>query len=219
MATTAKAAGKSTSKPSGTRDPERTRARILAAARKAFARHGLAGARVDAIAEASRANKRMLYYYFGDKEGLFLATLEEIYAELCAASDALDLDAAPDTALSRYIDFMWSYYLDNPEAIAILNSENLHGGRHLRRSKAVRNLERPFVDKLSRLLVQGADGKLFKPGLDAVTIHVTVVALAYFYLGNNTTLSIFFDRDLSSQTAQRAWRRHMQATLKAIVAV
>ena len=209
---------KSTSSAATSRDPERTRGRILEAARKAFARHGLAGARVDAIAVASGLNKRMIYYYFTDKEGLFLATLEQIYAELCAASDALDLDIPPQTAFSRYVDFMWAYYLDHPEAISILNSENLHSGRHLRRSAQLRGLERPFVDKLAGLLERGAEAGVFRPGLDAVTIHISVVALAYFFLGNNTTLSLFFDRDLSSPAAQRAWRRHMQNTLKAVVA-
>ncbi len=200
------------------RDPERTRGHILAAARKAFARYGLAGARVDAIAEAARANKRMIYYYFTDKEGLFLATLEQIYAELGAASEALDLEADPETALARYVDFIWTYYLDHPDAIAILNSENLHGGRHLRHSSRVRQIEVPFVDKLSGMLERGVEAGVFRPGLDAVALHITVVALAYFFLGNNITLSIFFDRDLSSPAARRAWRRHMQSTLKAMLA-
>ena len=199
------------------RDPERTRAKVLAAARKAFARNGLAGARVDAIAEASGANKRMIYYYFTDKEGLFLAVLEEIYAELSAASDALDLIAPPETALTRYIDFIWTYYLNNPETVTILNSENLHGGRHLRRSGKMRQLERPFIDKLTGLIERGVAAGVFRPGLDAVTLHITVVALAYFFLGNNTTLSIFFDQDLSSPAAQRAWRKHMHATVKAVL--
>ncbi len=209
---------KAARKSGATRDPERTRAKVLAAARKAFARNGLAGARVDAIAEASGANKRMIYYYFTDKEGLFLAVLEEIYAELCAASDALDLIAPPDIALTRYIDFVWTYYLNNPETVTILNSENLHGGRHLRRSGKVRQFERPFVDKLTGLIERGQAIGAFRPGLDAVTVHITVVALAYFFLANNTTLSIFFDQDLSSPAAQRAWRRHMQSAVKSILA-
>lgn len=200
-----------------TRNPERTRARVLEAARNAFANHGLAGARVDAIAEASGANKRMIYYYFTDKEGLFLATLEQIYAELCAASGALDLEAPPEKALARYIDFVWTYYLEHPEAVTILNSENLHGGRHLKRSAKVRDLERPFVDKLALLLQRGAEAGVFRAGLDPVTIHITITAMTYFFLGNNTTLSIFFARNLASAKARRDWRRHMQASLKAIV--
>ncbi len=210
-------ATKAPARSGATRDPERTRARVLAAARKAFARNGLAGARVDAIAEASGANKRMIYYYFTDKEGLFLAVLEEIYAELCAASDALDLIAPPEKALTRYIDFIWTYYLNNPETVTILNSENLHGGRHLRRSGKMRQLEKPFVDKLTGLIERGVAAGVFRPGLDAVTVHITVVALAYFFLANNTTLSIFFDQDLSSPSAQRAWRRHIHESVRAIL--
>ena len=214
MPVTAKAPAKKVQ----TRDAERTRGQILAAARAAFARHGLAGARVDAIAEAARANKRMIYYYFADKEDLFLATLEQIYAELSAASEALDLDASPETALSRYVDFMWTYYLENPEAIAILNSENLHGGRHLKLSTRIREFEAPFVKKLSQMLRRGVEAGVFRGNVDAVSVHITVVALAYFFLGNNTTLSIFFGRDLSSPAARRAWRRHMQTTVKAMLA-
>lgn len=201
-----------------TRNPERTRARVLAAARNAFARHGLAGARVDAIAEASGANKRMIYYYFTDKEGLFLATLEQIYAELSAASGTLDLDAPPEQALARYIDFVWTYYLEHPDTVTILNSENLHGGCHLKRSDKVADLGRPFVDKLGLLLRRGAEAGVFRPDLDPVTIHITVTAMTYFFLGNNTTLSVFFGRNLASAKSRRDWRRHIQASVRAIVA-
>ncbi|MBJ3775791.1 TetR/AcrR family transcriptional regulator [Acuticoccus mangrovi] len=204
---------------STTRDPERTRRHILDAARAAFAHQGLDGARVDAIAEASGVNKRMIYYYFDDKEGLFLAVLEEIYAELSAAGEAMDLAAPPLDALTRYVDFVWTYYHGHPEVIAILNNENLHGGAHLARSLHIRELERPFIDKLARLLQQGEEKGAFRPGLDPVTIHITVIALVYLFLGNNRTLSIFFDRDLSTAVAKKSWREHIQCSVRAIVTV
>lgn len=203
--------------PAG-RDPERTRRQILDAARAAFARHGLAGARVNDIAEAARANKRMIYYYFTDKEGLFLATLERVYAELSAAGSALDLDLAPDAALARFVDFVWDYYRAHPEAIALLNDENLHGGRHLRRSARIRGMERPLMDKLARLLERGAACGAFRRDLDPVSVHITLIALVYLYIGNSATLSIYFDRDLAGEPEMAGWRTHIQSTLRAITA-
>ncbi|MDX5360988.1 MAG: TetR family transcriptional regulator [Alphaproteobacteria bacterium] len=203
--------------PRATRDPDRTRARILAAARRAFADHGLAGARVDAIAEASGANKRMLYYYFGDKEGLFRAVIEAIYEELCTAAGALDLDAPPEDALMRYVDFIWGYYTANPEAITLLNSENLHGARHLSQSQRVREIEAPFGAKLDALLGRGRAAGLFRDGLTATHLHITVVALAYFFLSNNATLSIFFGEPLGTPAARDAWHAHMRTSVRAMV--
>lgn len=210
-------AGKPAERPV-TRDPERTRRLILEAARAAFARYGLDGARVDAIAAASGANKRMIYYYFTDKEGLFLATLETVYAELSGVTDTLDPAGPPEAALAQYVDAVWSYYLAHPEAIAILNNENLHGGRHLRRSTRLGDLERPYVEKLDRILRRGAESGTFRPGLDAVFIHITVIALAYLFIGNTPTLSIYFGRDLATPEARQEWRAHMEDAVGAIVA-
>lgn len=200
-----------------TRDPERTRGQILRAARHAFARYGLDGARVDSIARDAGANKRMIYYYFTDKERLFLATLEAINVELSQAGDALALDAPPQDALARYVDFMWSYYLENPEVVGILNNENLHGARHLRQSELAQHVDRPLVDKLDALLTEGAEAGTFHPGLDAVNIHITVIALVYLFIGNNSTLSLYFNRDLSNEEAREAWRDHIQTSISAIV--
>lgn len=200
-----------------TRDPERTRGLILQAAREHFAAHGLDGARVDAIAEAAGVNKRMIYYYFTDKDGLFVATLEMIYGELSAASDALVIDAPPETALNRYIDYMWDYYRAHPETIAILNSENLHAARHLKQSAEVERLQRPFVKTLETVLDEGAERGVFKPDLNAVNIHITVIALVYLFIGNNATLSVYFRKDLSTAEAQDAWLAHIKATLSALV--
>ena len=205
-------------RPPVTRDPARTRAQILAAARRAFAAQGLGGARVDAIAEASGANKRMIYYYFSDKEGLFRAVLESIYEELCTSAATLDLDAPPDVALARYVDFVWEYYSTRPEVIAILNSENLHGGRHMRGSDLIRALERPFVGQLDGMLARGVAAGVFRPGIDAMTLHVSVVGLVYFFLGNGTTLSIFFGRDLRGPAAREAWRKHVRSVTSAMLA-
>ena len=139
------------------RDAERTRAAILAAATQEFARHGLGGARVDRIAARAKTNKRMLYYYFGNKEALFRAVLEGAYARIRAAEKALDLlSVAPAEGVRRLVDFTWRYYLANPEFMTLLNSENLHRARHLRRSRHVRAMNSPLIDTLASVLAKGA---------------------------------------------------------------
>ncbi|TMH72171.1 MAG: TetR/AcrR family transcriptional regulator, partial [Betaproteobacteria bacterium] len=131
------------------RDPARTRSKILDAATVEFARYGLGGARVDRIAARAGANKRMLYYYFGSKEELFLAVLEESYAHIRNAERELDLEHRdPREALKRLVEFTWRYYLEHPEFMTFLNSENLHKGRHVQRSKRVRQLHSPLVETL-----------------------------------------------------------------------
>lgn len=200
------------------RDAEATRAAILAAARDAFAAGGLAGARMDAIAEAARINKAMLYYYFGDKDGLFQAVLEELYAELCAVGPAPgDERGDPLAALDRVVDGVWSYYRSHPEAIALLNSANRLGARHLVGSAVVERLKPAFIGRIDSLLRRGAEAGVFRPGIDPVDLHITIVAMAYYYLGNNGTLSLFFGRDLATTDAAAHWGRHMRATVRALV--
>ena len=193
-------------------------AAILAAAREAFARHGRDGARIDAIAEAAGINKRMIYYYFTDKEGLFLATLEALYRGISEAADLLVLTKDPQDALDEYVEGMFSYYRAHPETVAILNNENLYAARHLKRSTVIPELKGRFADKLDDVLRQGVTNGVFRPGLDTVTIHITVIALVYLYVGNNATLSVYFGRDLSSESAHQAWLQHIKSSIRAIVA-
>ncbi|HZV91985.1 MAG TPA: TetR family transcriptional regulator, partial [Caldimonas sp.] len=136
------------------RDPERTRARLLAAARREFMRHGFSGARVERIARSARSSERMLYYYFGSKEKLYLAVLEGVYADLGAAESALVLDASrPVEALTRLVEFTFGYYLAHPEFVALLSNENLMRGRHITKSVKVKRLSRPLLDVLETILV------------------------------------------------------------------
>src|SRR5512144_584868 len=147
------------------RDPERTRQKILQAATEEFARYGLGGARVDRIAERAGANKRMLYYYFRDKDNLFLAALEGRYAHIRAAERALDLEhLEPRAALRRLVEFTWSYFLAHPEFMTLLNSENLHKGRHVRRSRSVPEMHTPLVETLRGVLRRGERAGVFRKG-------------------------------------------------------
>jgi AcrR family transcriptional regulator len=192
------------------RDPDRTRAKILDAATREFARYGLGGARVDRIAERAGANKRMLYYYFGDKDGLFLAALEGAYARIRSAEQGLDLEHRdPREALRRLVEFTWGYYLDHPEFLTLLNSENLHKGRHVRRSARVREMHAPLVHTLARVLRRGEEARLFRTGIDPVQLYISIAGEGYFYLSNRYTLSRIFGRDLMSARALAGRARHM----------
>ena len=196
---------------SASRNPAKSRERILAAATSEFARHGLGGARVDRIAARSGANKRMLYYYFGSKEGLFLAVLEESYANIRQAERSLDLEHRdPREALRRLVDFTWEYYLANPEFMTLLNSENLHKGRHLGRSRRVRGMHSPLVGTLRDILRRGERAGLFRRGIDPVQLYISIAAEGYFYLSNRYTLSSIFARDLMAPRALAARERHVR---------
>jgi AcrR family transcriptional regulator len=196
-------------KANGSRDPERTRRRILDAATVEFARVGLGGARVDRIAARSGANKRMLYYYFGSKEALFLAALEESYARIRSAERGLDLEHSdPREALRRLVDFTWRYFVENPEFMTLLNSENLHKGRHVKRSRRVREMHSPLVDTLRAILRRGEKAGLFRAGVDPVQLYISIAGEGYFYLSNRYTLSRIFDRDLMDRRALAARARH-----------
>ncbi len=193
-----------------TRDPERTRARILDAARDEFAAHGLGGARVDRIAASAGANKRMLYYYFGNKDDLFLAVLEGAYAHIREAEKALHLtEIEPPEAIRRLIAFTWEYYLDHPEFMTLLNSANLHQARHLKKSTKVLSMHSPFVAMIDEVLQRGRNTGVFRAGVDPVQLYISIAALTYFYLGNKFTLSVIFARDLLSPRAKAERLAHM----------
>lgn len=180
-----------------TRDAERTQQEILAAAMGEFADHGLGGARIDAIAERAGINKRLIYYYFGNKEGLFLAVLEQTYADIRAAEGALHLELAdPAEAVRRLVAFTWNHYLAHPEFLTLLNSENLHRARHLQQSQRIREMNSPLIQTLGDVLERGRRDGLFRGGVDPVQLYISIAGLAYFYLSNNHTLSTIFGRDL-----------------------
>jgi len=192
------------------RDPERTRASILSSATAEFARYGLGGARVDRIAARAKANKRMLYYYFGDKEGLFLAALEGRYAHIRNAERSLKLEhLEPRAAVRRLVEFTWSYFLEHPEFMTLLNSENLHQGRHVRRSRRVHQMHTHLVSLLRDVLRRGEAEGMFRKGVDPVQLYISIAGEGYFYLSNRYTLSRIFDRDLMAPRALAGRARHI----------
>ncbi len=193
-----------------TRDPDATRAAILAAATEEFARHGLGGARVDRIADAAGINKRMLYYYFGQKDDLFLAVLEAEYRRIRVAEHALSLTQVdPVEGIRRLVTFTWNYYIERPQFLTLLNSENLHRAEHLKKSTEIRALHSPFVATIDELLERGRKSGVFRGGVDPVQLYISIASLSYFYLSNRYTLSTIFGRDLMAPRERAERLSHM----------
>jgi AcrR family transcriptional regulator len=193
-----------------TRDPERTRGAILAAATQEFSTNGLTGARVDAIAQRARVNKRMIYHYFGDKDGLYLAVLEATYGSIRAAELDLHLtDRDPVDGMRELVLFTWRYFLAHPEFLSLLGTENLHKAAHLKRSKRIRELHSPLTGMISALLARGAKARVFRTGVDPVELYITIAALGFFYLSNRHTLSTIFGRDLAAPKGIAAREQHI----------
>jgi AcrR family transcriptional regulator len=193
-----------------TRDPAATQASILSAAKQEFARHGLGGARVDRIAASAGINKRMLYYYFGNKEALFLAVLEAAYRHIRAAEVALNLSTVdPVEGIRRLIAFTWTYYLEHPEFMTLLNSENLHRAEHLKQSREIQAMHSPFVAMIDDLLERGRRAGVFRAGVDPVQLYISIASLSYFYLSNRHTLSTIFGRELLAPRERADRLSHM----------
>lgn len=201
------------------RDAEATKARILEAAKREFAKSGLGGARVDVIAEKARANKRMIYHYFDSKERLFQTVLENAYLDIRIAEQKLNLDHLdPREALERLVRFTWDYYLKNPEFITLVNSENLHRAKHLKKSETVKDYSRRFVSMVQSILERGVAAGVFRKGVDPVQLNITVAAIGYYYLTNRFTGSIVFERDLMTKEALEERLRFNIDTILRLVA-
>jgi AcrR family transcriptional regulator len=192
------------------RDAERSQTAILSSAREEFAAFGLGGGRMDRIAQRAGLNKRLIYYYFTDKDQLFQSVLEQTYRDIREAEQKLKLqELEPPLAMRRLVEFTWNYYLQHPEFLTLLNSANLHRGRHLQSSPQARALNSPLVEMLAVLLERGRKDGSFRGGIDPVQLYVSIAGLAYFYLSNNATLSAIFDRDLMSPKAKNERLSHM----------
>nr|WP_018387582.1 TetR family transcriptional regulator [Ancylobacter sp. FA202] len=184
------------------READATRRRILDAAKAEFARLGLAGARVDAIALRAKANKRMIYHYFGSKEGLYVAILDDAYGAIRAAEQQLKLDdLAPEDAIRKLVTFTWNYFIRNPEFLTLVNTENLYRARYLKKSTVIRELHTPLIEMVRSILERGVAAGTFRPGLDPVQVNLTIAAVGYHYLNNRFTGSIIYDRDLNAREA------------------
>lgn len=190
------------------RDAAATRARILRAATEEFTRHGLAGARGDRIAERANSSERMVYYYFGSKQGLYREVLDAVYVALRQAERSLSLDGLePEAALSTFCRFVWRYYLEHPEFIGLVNAENLHEARQLRRSPRLDELVSPVVELLGDLVRRGVRAGVFREDIDPTQLYIAIAGCGYFYLSNTHTLSAVLGRSLREpEHIEAHWR-------------
>lgn len=181
----------------GTRDAEAAKAAILASAVQEFTQKGLAGARMDAVAQGAEVAKGLVFHHFGSKEGLWVAALEHVYGLLRAGQDAAGLDAlGPVEGMRRLAQDTFRLFRAHPEIVALMNEENLHRARHLRAAEGIPKLYNPLFRAIEGLLRQGHAQGLFRPGVDATALYVALSALGYFYCANRWTLSAAFAGDL-----------------------
>ncbi len=194
------------------RDPVATKASLLRAAVAEFAGKGLAGARIDEIAQRAGVNKQLVYHYFGSKDDIYAAALETVYAEIRARERELHLgDLSPVAAMERLIGFSFDYLAEHPEFIALLNDENRQEGRHIRGSSRLEEMHSPLVSLMQETIARGAKDGVFRADLDPVQLYISIAGLSYFFFSNNRTLSAIFGRALDKPKAVAERRRHIIA--------
>ena len=194
------------------RNPEATKAAILAAARIEFAERGLEGARVDKIAKRAKANKQLVYYYFGSKAGLYTAALEAAYADIRAHEQELDLRAlSPREAMERLVDFSLTYLDEHRDFIRMLSDENAHGARHLHDSDIAVRTNSPLINVIAETLERGVAAGEFRAGVDPLELYVSIAGMTFFYFANGSTMSAIFGRDLTQRAAIASYREHIVA--------
>lgn len=190
------------------RDAEGTRERLLQTAIKEFAAKGYSGARVDAICRGARANPRMLYHHFGDKDGLYVAVLEHVLGDLRREELKLEVDHVdPLEGMMRLFEFIHGHFGDHPELIHLLSGENLLRAHFLRRSVDAPIVASPLIDLVDRLLQRGERLGVIRRGIDPLHLYVMMVALSYFHRSNAYTLSAIFRTDLLAPAWQAAHKQ------------
>ena len=196
-----------------TNDPEGNRRNIIAVATREFADKGFSGARVDAIAARTKSSKRMIYYYFGGKEGLYIAVLEEAYRRIRGIEAALDLAyQPPEEALRTLVISTFDYQNAHPEFIRLVMNENILNGAYVSRSRDIGRLNRAAINAVRDLLQRGQREGIFRPDLDPVDLHMSISALCFFNVANRATFSTIFKHDMASRKAL-AERRSQVADL------
>lgn len=183
------------------------RKNILDAAIRIFAERGLSGARIATISKMARSNDRMIYYYFGSKEKLYIAVLETLYRNMTDAERELALDLTdPMDALHRLARFTMQHYIDHPEMITVLNNENLHRGRHVSKAKGLKRLSSPALELVEKIVDRGIAEGVFRADVEPMQLYIAIMSLNYFYVSNRWTLTAFLGRDLMAAKELGDWQ-------------
>ena len=184
---------------SRTNDPERTRADILEVATHEFAEKGLSGARIDEIAERTRTSKRMIYYYFDGKEGLYRAVLEAAYSRVRATETGLHLEEKPPLeALADLVRFTFDHHMANPDFIRLVMVENIHHGENIEALSNIRAVNRPVIDNIRRICERGVEAGVIRADIEPIDVHMSISALCFFNVSNRHTFSRIFGVDMTS---------------------
>lgn len=217
-----KDAGENPDKPTRTwkQDPEGVRADILRAATAEFAAHGLAGARIQNIADRIQTSKRMIFYYFGDKASLYQEVLKEAYRSVRRGEAQLDLDGLPPVAaLERLVEFTFDHHRENVDFIRLVMIENVHEGLHMRNIAALRSTSAAAIEQLDRICAAGKAEGLFREDISPLTLHWQISALSFFNVSNRATFSIIFDDSLFSEEAQNELRAQVVRSIMSTVLI
>jgi AcrR family transcriptional regulator len=197
-----------------TRDAERTRAELLAVATEVFAEEGYSGARVDDIAERTRTTKRMIYYYFGGKEQLYIAVLENAYRGIREAERSIDVDHSdPVVAIRRLAELTFDHHVTHDAFIRLVAIENIHRGEFIRRIGSLRTLAAPAKTLLDEILERGRTAGVFRPDVDAIDVHLVISAYCVFQVANRYTFGYLFDVDFTEPEQ----RRHLRSVIGDVV--
>ncbi len=207
MATSAKS---SDTAASPRRDASSAREALITAAVAELSRNGFAGARVDVIAASAGVNKQLVYHYFASKQGLYLAALESVYAEIREKEKNLSLDLLePVEAMTQLVGFSFDYLAEHPEFIALLADENRNQGSHILASERLQKMHSPFIEMLEATLERGVAKGVFRSDFDAINLYISIAGISYFFFSNNHTLSAIFGKALGSRGALVQRRRHV----------
>lgn len=200
--------GKPSSRRTRINDPERTKADIITVATAEFSSNGLSGARVDAIAEKTRTSKRMIYYYFGSKEGLYLAVLEQAYAEIRAIEESLRLDALdPEAAIRQLVEMTFDYDEGHPDFVRLVGIENIHRAEHLAGSSVIRDMNLGIIATIRAVLARGRETGRFRSDVDPIDLHLMISAFCFFRVANRHTFEAIFQVDFADPAARARHKR------------
>lgn len=185
-----------------TNDAEETRANILEVAAREFADKGLAGARIDEIAEKTNSSKRMIYYYFGGKDELYRAVLERSYTSIREREAAENFEAMPAIeALKAHVAHTFDYHVAHPEFVRLVMNENIHRAAHLAQVPGIKDRNEAVIAQLQAIVEKGVAEGTFRRGLDPVDLHMTISALSFYHVSNRYTFSLNFGRDIGAPAA------------------
>lgn len=197
----------SVKRPGWKQNPEQVRRDILRVAREEFSANGLSGGRIAEIAARTKTSKRMIYYYFGDKEGLYRCVLEDAYRETREGELGLDIDGLPAVeALKKLVEFTFDHHQSNPDLVRLIMIENIHHGKFLSGSKVIGDLNRTAIDKLARIYRQGRKEGVFRRGITPLQLHWQISALCFFSISNKATFTLLFGDKLHNPAAHNRLR-------------